>query len=86
MPGIYPIGPINIDRHERLKEITAIIEYFDVVVGVDVDAKAFVDFLLDDSGIVIRISSSLVSSQKVRVILTYTGFRLFLPVDINITL
>ena len=85
MPGIYPIGPINIDRHERLKEITAIIEYFDVARGVDVDAKAFVDFLLDDSGIVIRISSSLVSSHKVQVILIYTGFRLFLPVDINLS-
>jgi hypothetical protein len=30
-----------------------------VVRGVDVDAKAFVGFLLDDSGIVIRTSSSL---------------------------
>jgi hypothetical protein len=59
MPGIYPIGPINIDRHERLKEIRAIIEYFDVARGVDVGAMAFVGFLLDDSGIVIRMSSSL---------------------------
>lgn len=77
MPGIYPKGPTNNDRHERLKEITAIIEYFDVARGVDVDAKVFVGFLLDDSGIVIRISSSSANSQKVRVILTYTGFRLF---------
>jgi len=29
---------------------------------------------------------SLLSSQKVRVDLTYTGFRLFLPVDINLVL
>lgn len=50
MPGMYPIGPINKDRHERLKEITAIIEYFDVVTGVDVDAMKLVGFLLDDSG------------------------------------